>query len=106
LKNPDSVFHFYKKLIKLRKNNDLIVYGHYELIHEDHEQIFAYTRTLGSEKLLVICNFSNEMPVFTLPEGLKEKGKQLLISNYQVDESENIQLFTLSPYEARVYKLQ
>jgi oligo-1,6-glucosidase len=102
--NPDSVFHYYKKLIELRKQHPIIVYGRYELLLENDEQIFAYTRTLEDEKLLVICNFSSENPEFTLPEGLKDSKKRLLISNYAVDNHEDISRFTLRPYETRVYQ--
>ena len=58
LKREDSVFHYYQKLIKLRKEYEIIVYGKYELLLPDDEHIFAYVRTLGNQKLLVVCNFS------------------------------------------------
>ena len=56
--DPDSVFSYYKKLIALRKQMDVIVYGEYELLEAGHERLYVYTRSLGDEKLLVICNFS------------------------------------------------
>lgn len=104
-KDPNSIFHFYKNLIKLRKDNEIIVYGSYDLILEDNEQIYAYTRILNDEKLLVICNFSKETPEFTLPKEIKYKEKKLLVQNYNV-EDENIEKFDLKPYEARVYLLE
>jgi oligo-1,6-glucosidase len=103
--NPDSVFYYYKKLIELRKQHDIIVYGKYDLLLEDDEQIFAFTRTLDDEKLLVICNFSSGQPEFALPKELDETKKRLLISNYPVEENESIREFTLKPYETRVYHL-
>ena len=57
LARADSVFHYYQRLIALRKEMDVIVYGHYELLEPDHPALFIYTRTLGEESLLVICNF-------------------------------------------------
>ena len=54
----DSVFKYYQKLIKLRHESDLIVYGTYDLILDDDKDIYAYIRTLGDEKLIVYCNFS------------------------------------------------
>jgi oligo-1,6-glucosidase len=106
LKDENSIFHYYKKLIRLRKEHDIIVYGSYELILEDDEQIYAYIRKLENEQLLVITNFSAETPTFALPNHITFTEKQLLISNYPVDENEEIQTILLKPYEARVYKLK
>jgi len=105
LSDPDSIYYYYQKLIELRKKFPVIVYGIYELILPEHEQIYAFTRTLDGEKLLVILNFSKESPVFHLPAGLDFPRKELLISNYAVDSSENINQVQLRPYEARVYRL-
>jgi len=105
LKDKNSVFHYYKKLIRLRKEHEIIVYGSYELILEEHEQIYAYVRKFEGEQLLVITNFSSESPIFYLPKHISFKEKQLLISNYEVRMDEDIQKITLKPYEARVYKL-
>lgn len=106
LKDKDSLFYYYQKLIQLRKQNDIIVYGKYDVILEDDEQIYAFTRTLGDEQLLVICNFSKETPEFVLPETIAFSGKQLLVSNYDVDANQSIVQFTFKPYEARVYRLK
>lgn len=106
LQDPDSVFHYYKKLIQLRKQHPVIVYGTYHLILEDHPLIYAYTRALGNEKLVVITNFSNETPVFRLPEDIVYTAKELLIHNYPVVESEELHEIRLRPWEARVYKIQ
>ena len=48
LKDPNSIFHYYQKLIRLRKEMDIIVYGEFEALYRDHEQIFAYIRRLGT----------------------------------------------------------
>lgn len=106
MEDPNSVFHYYKKLIQLRKAHDVIVYGAYELILEDDPLIYAYTRTLGKETLVVITNFSSETPVFRLPNEITYSTKQLLISNYDVDEREELHEIQLRPWEARVYKLK
>jgi oligo-1,6-glucosidase len=60
LNDPDSIFYYYQKLLRLRKEYLIMVYGKYELLLEDHEKIYAYTRTYKSEKWIVICNFSKE----------------------------------------------
>jgi oligo-1,6-glucosidase len=105
MKNPDSIFNYYKQLINLRKQNKLIVYGDYQLILEDHPEIFAYMRMYQDKKLLVVCNFYDNEPTFTLPIGISFMTKQLLISNYEVNKQENISEFKLQPFESRVYLL-
>ena len=99
------MFHYYKKLIQLRKENPIIVYGSYDLILDDHEEIYAFTRTLDDDRLLVILDFSENTPEFNLPENITFATSELLISNYNVDSSVDIHKFTLRPYEARVYRL-
>jgi len=102
--DPNSVYNYYKQLIKLRKTHDIIVYGEYDLILEDHPEIFAYTRAFEGEKLLVVTNFSDQEVVFEKPSDVQFSKEELLISNYQVDHTEDVSTFTLKPYEARVYK--
>lgn len=103
--DSNSIFHYYQKLIRLRKRYPIIVYGTYKLILEDHPEIYAYTRTLDNQKLLVINNFFGNTPIFKLPEGITSSKKQPLISNYEVDDTESIETLTLKPYETRVYLL-
>ncbi|RSK26277.1 alpha-glucosidase [Bacillus sp. HMF5848] len=103
--DPNSVFHYYRNLIALRKENPIMVYGNYDLLLEDDDKIYAYTRTLGEKKWLVVLNFSGELPVFNLPSDITYSDKKLIVSNYEVDASEDIGAFTLQPYEARVYEL-
>ena len=73
----DSVFKYYQKLIKLRHESDLIVYGTYDLILDDDKDIYAYIRTLGDEKLIVYCNFSENTREVELPEEFTD-GKILI----------------------------
>lgn len=110
LADENSIFYYYKKLIQLRKQHETIVYGDYALLREDDEQIYAYTRTLGSEQLLIILNFYEEPAEFALESGMDLSSAELLISNYDVsddftNQSSSEQIIALRPYEARVYKL-
>lgn len=106
LKDPDSIFYYYQKLIRLRKQNAVIVYGTYELILEDHPQMYAFTRTLEAERLLVILNFSDDKPVFDLPSRKSVSQHELLIANYAVDTASDMHRIALRPYEARVYRIR
>ncbi len=96
--NPDSVFHYYKKLITLRKQNPIMVYGKYEALLEDCEELFAYTRAYQNEKLLVVCSFCDHETVFTIPDEFL--GMSCLITNTgrEYDRKE----ITLEAYEAFV----
>ncbi|WP_141434047.1 alpha-glucosidase [Bacillus sp. 03113] len=105
-KDPNSIFHYYKKLIQLRKKNDIIVYGTFDILMEGNEQIYAFTRTLNEEKLVIVCNFTSENPVFKLPSDIKFTNQELLISNYEVDPRSQVNEIVLRPYEARVYRLR
>ncbi len=96
--DPNSVFHYYKKLIALRKHYPIIVYGSYELLLKDHEQIFAYTRTLEQKKLLVVCNFTETHASFQIPEEFKHA--ECLIAN--MERSYQDTDMQLQPYEAFV----
>ena len=98
INREDSVFKYYQKLIKLRHESELIVYGTYDLILDDDKDIYAYIRTLGDEKLIVYCNFSENTREVEIPEEFVN-GK-VLISNY-CDAKANRKI-TLRPYEAIV----
>lgn len=80
LADPDSVFHFYRKLIALRKKYQVFEKGEFELLCSDDEQVFVYTRMTQEEKLLVVCNFSAENAVFEMPMDFSEA--ETLICNY------------------------
>jgi oligo-1,6-glucosidase/glucan 1,6-alpha-glucosidase len=104
LKNENSIFNYYKNLIKIRKENPIVVFGKYNLILEDNKEIFAYTRNLGNEELLVICNFTDKNTLFKYEGQIEVMCKELLISNYDVDINEPISSIELKPYECRCYK--
>lgn len=96
-KDPESVFHYYRKLIRLRKEYPVFTEGKFNLLLEDDENVFAYIREYGDERLLVLCNFFGneiECPLVDL-----WKGKEQILCNYGNVENEEI----LRPYEARMY---
>jgi len=105
LKDLNSIFYYYQKIIHLRKENLIMIYGDYHLIVENDEHIYSYLRTLNKDRLLIILNFFSSQTFFNLPEDIDYKDKKLLISSYDIEEKEDIKNIYLRPYEARVYKL-
>ncbi|MDF2614020.1 MAG: oligo,6-glucosidase [Clostridia bacterium] len=105
IKDTDSVFHYYKKLLQLRKEHLIMPYGKYQLVLEDHEQIYAYTKTLEDEKWIVILNFGDTEVLFEMPLDIQMKNAKLILANYVTDERDNLDKIMLKPYEARIYAL-
>lgn len=103
-RDENSVLNFYKKLIRLKKSNEALIYGVYDLILEEDENIFAYTRTLNNHKFLIVANLTEEKAKY-IYEKEKLNSKDLILNNYEVCAHENLTEFTLKPYECRVYKL-
>ena len=100
LEREDSVFHYYQKLIALRRQYDVIVDGTYELLEKDDPDLFIYTRTLGSEKLLVVCSFSDQERIYPVPDEFIHG--QILISNSGRTEASDP---LIQPYESFVVRI-
>ena len=94
--DPNSIFNHYKKLIELRKDNDIFLNGYYELLLADDEEVFAYKRSTDEQELLVICNFYGNTIERELEELIGDS--ELVLANYDVKD-----INTLKPYEARMY---
>src|SRR5699024_3157109 len=84
LKDEKSILNFYKKMITIRKEYKTLIYGSYDLILDEDEKIYAYTRTMGNEKFIVIVNLSHDEAKYNYEEELNYEG--LLLSNYNVDK--------------------
>ena len=106
LEREDSVFRYYQKLIRLRKEHEIIVYGSYDLVLPEDRELYVYTRTLGNEKLLVVCNFYGNTRIFALPGGWTKETSKLLIGNYGdlLYARDNRNTVFIRPYEALVLK--
>lgn len=98
LADEGSVFHYYQKLISLRKEMELIVYGSYELKMEESEEIFSFERVYEDQKLMVYCNFTDKEVEAELPKAYEQAG--YLICNY--GDCDFIKSKKLRPYEAVV----
>ena len=78
--DPDSVFHYYRRLIALRKEYPVFVEGDFTLLEPDHPRLFVYRRAWKGEELLVVCNFGGEETPWDLPEEWRDA--RVLLSNY------------------------
>ena len=97
-RDPDSVYNFYRKLIRLRKEYPVFIDGKFELLLPEDEQIFAYTRTDGEHQILVAANFTGEPA--QCPVWKEWEGAQVLIHNYKDEAAERPgECPELRPYE-------
>lgn len=103
LRDPDSIYHYYRQLITLRRSSDSLIYGSYDLIAEEHPRVYAYTRTGANQRYLIIVNMFNCDTEFDLSD-LSDQF-ELKMSNYKFTETNHCQL-CIRPYEARVYLLK
>ena len=105
LADEGSILNFYKKMIQLKKSHDVFTYGEYDLTLDNHPAIYAYTRTLDHEQVLILSNLTGQEVAFEL-EKMNLVFDQLMLSNYKVEEHEPMMKGTLKPYEARVYRIK
>lgn len=96
--DPDSVFNYYRQLIALRHQHDLIVYGDYEELDPADDQVFAYRRHYHGQTLLVMSNFTSDTVTRDYDQAT---ATQRLIGNYADDLGT-----TLRPYETKVYLVE
>jgi len=98
ISDEHSIWNHYRRLIALRKEHPVIVYGRYQSYFDQHQDVFAYTRTLEKLRLIVIANFSARSISLDLPSELRVTG-HCLISHYgPVDQL--LGRIDLRPYEA------
>ncbi|MCM3735818.1 alpha-glucosidase [Bacillus cytotoxicus] len=102
--DANSILNFYKKMVALKKEHEVFTYGTYDLLLEDHPQVYAYTRTLHDEKVIVISNVSKSEAVYD-EATFKLECNRLLLNNYEVEERNTVTTITLKPFETRVYRI-
>lgn len=104
LKDPDSVFYYYQKLIRLRHEIPIITEGDYQLLDPDNPSTYTYLRETSTQYLFVTGNFTADKQEIKVPSKLHFKNSRLLINNYQFDQQLGKQV-ELPPYGAAVYIL-
>jgi oligo-1,6-glucosidase len=99
-KDPNSVLNYFRAIVKLRKDNRVLVYGKYTLLDKENPDVYAYTRELGSKEMLILLNFHDRDAAANT--GIDMKRAKMLIGNYAKPSANG----TLRPYEAVVYELK
>lgn len=97
--DSDSVLNFYKRLIKLKKSDDIYTYGEFNLIDDANENIFAYTRKLNNKTVLVAGNLTDHVASLNLP--FEVEASQIKLHNYKND----LDITNMKPFEAFVAEL-
>ena len=100
--DPNSVFSYYQKLNRMRKELDIVTDGHYELLDPENEELYCYTRTNASTLLLVVCSFVDHEALFPVPSYLANCDAEVLLCNYP--GTPRGPLLRLRPYEAVVFR--
>lgn len=103
INDENSILNFYKELVRIKKSNDVLIYGKYNLILEEDEYIYAYIREFEDERYIVITNLSDKICNFSFDETLKYEN--MILSNYIVENHEDIKEFEMKPWECRLYKI-
>lgn len=101
-KDENSLLHFYRKLLKLRADNPIIIYGDYKEHYKRNKRLYVYERNYKGKRLLVISSFVEEPVSFKAPEGFDLSKGKLVLSNYSVEDTVSNSFLT-KPYETRVY---
>jgi glycosidase len=102
--DDESIRRYYRRLITLREELDVVVYGEYDLHTTDHEDVWAYSRVLDDEELFVVLNFDGSATTYEPPESVVGEA-DLLVGNYDVLTEAVAPDITLRPWEARIYHL-
>ena len=101
--DQNSVLNFYKKMIKIRKANEALIYGKNNLLMIHDESIYAYERVLGDDKFVIICNLTDNEALYYHDE-IVLRYENLMLSNYEVEVHDGVNEIKLKPWECRMYK--
>ena len=97
--DENSVLNYFRKIVKFRKENLVLIYGKYTLIDKDNESVYVYTRELDDKKLLILLNFKAEESAIKID--LDVHRANVLLGNYPIPSTDG----TLKPYEAVIFEL-
>jgi oligo-1,6-glucosidase len=101
-KDPNSILNYYRKLIKFRKENEIVIYGDFKEHYHESDKLYVYERNYEGKKLLVICSFSDKIERFKAPKGFDLAKGKVVLGNYDCINS-GFDTFNLRPYETKVF---
>lgn len=102
----NSVLHYFRKMVKIRKKNPILIYGSYHLLLEQNEQVYVYTRILDGNQCLVLLNFSTKLAKVSVEPGLFREARLLISNNMEnASSSKTDHEFELQPYQSLVYSI-
>ena len=101
-KDPDSILNYYRKLLKFRKENEIVIYGDYKEHYASSDTLFVYERNYEGKRLLVVNSFTDKPVKFKAPEGFDLSKGECVLCNYKYPAVSG-NAFTTKPWETRVY---
>ena len=101
-KDPNSILNYYRKLLKFRKENEIVIYGDFKEHYQESDKLYVYERNYEGKKLLVICSFSDRIERFKAPKGFDLAKGKVVLGNYDCFNS-GFDTFNLRPYETKVF---
>ncbi len=101
-KDPNSILNYYRKLLKFRKENEIVIYGDFKEHYHESDKLYVYERNYEGKKLLVICSFSDRIERFKAPKGFDLAKGKVVLGNYDCFNS-GFDTFNLRPYETKVF---
>lgn len=104
-KDDNSLLNYYRKLLKMRKENPIVIYGDFKLYYKRSKKFFVYERNYEGQKMLVINSFSDKNEPFVVPDAFDIEKSELLLSSYECSGAPSKHI-ELRPYESRVYLIK
>jgi oligo-1,6-glucosidase len=104
--DPNSVLNYFRKMLRARKDNPVLVYGRYELLDKDNPRVYAYTRILGDKKILVMLNFSTDTINYSLPFTINKGQFSIIVNNNSTEPVISNNKISLSPYQALILEIK
>jgi oligo-1,6-glucosidase len=105
-KDPNSILNYFRKMVRIRKDNPVLIYGSYELLDKENPLVYSFSRTLGTKKMLVLLNFSTNTINYPLPFTINDGHYTIIINNSSTEPVISSNSISLSPYQALILEIK